>query len=1139
MQVQFLLGPAGSGKTFRCLEEIRAALARSPEGLPLILLAPKQATYQLERALLTDPELPGYARLQILSFERLAQFILTQLCVPPPSLLSNEGRVMVLRALLGQKYSELKLFHASARLPGFAQQLSLLLRELQHYQLSPSRLAQLVQKPGLPKALKDKLQDLALLQRAYFDWLSEHRLQDADCLLEFAADALRSHSTFRSGSNFLFEGLWLDAFAQMTPQERSLLTAVVQSTQKATLAFCLDAEAASETSWYSPWAVVRETYSHCRRELEMLPGCKIKIQLLERDVARNRFAGQAILQHIERHWSQPRPFGLRAQGELFDDHWKVSRSAAPSVRVVACANAEVEAAFAAREILRYVREHQGRFRDVAVLVRQLDNYHDPLRRVFSSYGIPFFLDRREPVAHHPLAELTRSALRTIAYDWRQNDGFSALKSGLVNASEEEIDWLENEALARGWEGRAWQSQLAFDGQGDPDKKLEALRQRLITPFNELAQSLKGARLGTELADAVRRFWDALKVSEQLEGWNETQRATFNVQGATAIHATVWEQMQEWLKDLELAFSRESLSLAQWLPIIEAGLSNLTVGVVPPVLDQVLIGSIDRARNPDLKQLFLLGVNEGVFPSAPAAPNLLTDSDRMQLEQHGFAVGPDTRRQMGLENFYGYIACTRAREKVTLTYAAYDTSGRSQNPSSFIAHLKRLFPALQEEHFVRSESLPECEHPSEVIALLLREHNQAGDTPGADSSEVATWPSVAPVLERLIQARRAGQSEALSPDVADKLYGPVLRTSVSRLEQFAACPFRFFVNSGLQAEERQRFELDARERGSFQHEVLKRFHERVRDTHRNWRDLTPIEARELIGQIAAELTAEFRQGLFQMSDQALFSARSLTVALQDFVEVIIRWMTHYAFNPRAVELAFGNEGDPLPAWELDLDGQHRMAFRGKIDRVDVVKDEASGRALGVVIDYKSRRKTLDPILLAHGVQLQLPAYLAALSELAAARDILGATDLVPAGVFYVNLRGWYKPGISRNEVLGEASEARLRAYRHSGRFSVGALAQLDRGHKETPSGQFNYKLTKRASPNRVYPDMLEVAEFGALLDSVAERLRVMGRAIFAGEAKVNPYRKGAETACDQCQYQSICRIDPWSQAYRVLKKSNHT
>ena len=203
VQARFLLGPAGSGKTFRCLAEIREALRASPDGPPLILLAPKQATFQLERQLLADRSLHGYARLRILSFERLAEFVLDGLRVAPPQALSQEGRVMVLRALLLRHESELKLFRRSARRPGFAQQLSALLAELQSHGLTAPKLAALSGRKDLPGALQAKLHDLALLLGAYTKWLAEHQLHDANLLLDTAAEALKgSAKCERRGAKF-------------------------------------------------------------------------------------------------------------------------------------------------------------------------------------------------------------------------------------------------------------------------------------------------------------------------------------------------------------------------------------------------------------------------------------------------------------------------------------------------------------------------------------------------------------------------------------------------------------------------------------------------------------------------------------------------------------------------------------------------------------------------------------------------------------------------------------------------------------------------------------------------------------------------------------------------------------------------
>ena len=229
-------------------------------------------------------------------------------------------------------------------------------------------------------------------------------------------------------------------------------------------------------------------------------------------------------------------------------------------------------------------------------------------------------------------------------------------------------------------------------------------------------------------------------------------------------------------------------------------------------------------------------------------------------------------------------------------------------------------------------------------------------------------------------REPDPAEGLSPALAEKLFGPTLHSSVSRLEEFAQCPFRFFVHSGLRAEERKVFELDAREQGSFQHEVLKMFHEQLSAEGKRWRDLTPPDARERVGKIAAALAPDYRDGLLHTNEQSRFTARVLAESLQDFVETLVTWMRgQYEFDPAVAELEFGIGAGGAPAWEIDLGAGHRLALRGRIDRIDLCR-ETDGRALCVVMDYKSGQKKLDKILVEHGVQLQLLAYLAA--ELAA-------------------------------------------------------------------------------------------------------------------------------------------------------------
>jgi len=1145
VQARFLLGPAGSGKTFRCLTEIRAALRENPEGPPLILLAPKQATFQLERQLLAGGRISGYTRLHIFSFDRLARFILENLGIAPPKLLSDEGRVMVLRALLLRHADELKLFRRSAKRAGFAQELSALLNEFQQHQFTPAKFRALARRAGLRRELRDKLRELALLSEKYSDWLREHELQDANHLLDFATDALRGqirtpHSALR------ISGLWLDGFAEMTPQELDLLAAILPFCDNATLAFCLENETAVETSWLSIWWSVGKTYSRCRQRLGNLPDAKIETEILPRQPERSRFPENSALAALEEGWARPLHASERRTPARLEPELAEPVLGAPTnhaIRIAVCANPEAEAVFAAREILKFVRAG-NRFRDCAVLVRNLENYHQPLARVFRRYEIPFFLDRREAVAHHPLAELTRSAMRTVAFDWRHDDWFAALKAGFSTQpergrpargnpgfageppallTETEIDRLENAALEFGWRGKKWHEPL-------PDENFERVRQKILPPFETFAAQLahfKNQPTGAQLADGLRELWNELRVEETLEAWNAAETTQ------SAIHSTVWEQMNAWLDNLALAFPREALPLRDWLPVVEAGLAGLTVGVIPPVLDEVLIGAIDRARNPDLKLALVLGVNESVFPGAPAAPAILTDADRDELSG-AVSLGPDLRERLSRERFLGYIACTRASEKLLVTFSRHDADGRVLNPSPFVAHLRNLFPELEIEEFQGEIKLTDAEHVSELAPLLTalsREPGGAGGTPVLPAmSELLKLPALKVLAEELHRLREPEANETLSPPLTEKLFGPMLQTSVSRLEEFAQCPFKFFVRSGLHAGERKIFELDARERGSFQHEVLKVFHDELAKENKRWRDLTPPEARERIRIIAAGLGKNFHGGLMRDTAQTRFETRAMTESLQDFIAVIVAWMRgQYQFDPAAAELDFGGKDSRTTAWKMDLADGHKLALQGRIDRVDLWREPGGDAALAVVMDYKSGGKKLDALLVEHGVQLQLLAYLNALRHWENQRKFFGAEKLIPTGVFYVNLRGQFESGRTRDEVLGKASAGKS-PYRHNGRFDAGALDKLD---SKRARDQFNYRLTDAGKIYAGSAEALPRAEFEALLNGVETRLREMGRAIFSGEAKVDPYRKGAATPCEFCDYRAVCRIDPWTHKWRVL------
>ncbi|MCP5516926.1 MAG: PD-(D/E)XK nuclease family protein [Verrucomicrobiales bacterium] len=1147
MIARWLLGPAGSGKTFRCLTEARAALREAPDGRPLLFITPKQATFQLERQLLADPMVPGYTRLRILSFERLAEFVLDSWGASVPPLLGEPGRLMVLRALLVERQEALRCFRGSAATAGFAQELSQTLRELRQHGIGAGQLRRLAgEAAGQGTILAGKLHDLALLLEAYEGWLDARGLQDEQALLDAATRTLRERLPTESAGSAspAFAALWLDGFAEMTPQEADLLAALVPHCGRATLAFCLPAAPVEASSWLSGWALVEQSYLGLRDRLKGRRGIELVEETLIRSAGKNRFSPGTALAHLEAAWNAPAAF---------------NGDPGPGVRSLACRDPETEVVAAAREILRFVRAG-GRFRDAAVIVRSLEPYRPLIQRVFQRYEIPCFLDCRESVAHHPLVELTRTALRVVGLGWRNEDWFAALKTGLLPVAEADIDALENEALGRGWEGTAWRRPVRCPDDPARGERLEALRRRLVTPFLRLASELGNAAgpdaaLGAPaesptagepspdgrlLAIALHAFWRRLRVDRTLAQWSESPGRVAGGRSLLSrpqVHGSVLEQMIEWLRNLALAFAGNPQPLRAWFTVLEAGLANLSVGAIPPSLDQVLVGAIDRSRNPDLRLALVLGLNESGFPAVPPPHRLLTEADRAELVGRGLALSPNRQWRLGRERYYGYIACTRASERLILTHAQQEADGRAVNPSAFIDHVQRLFPALQTEAVAGTPDWRDSVHPVELTSVLLQRARHEVLATGAHPkppSGLLDRPEFAGLVPLIEVLHDPGAAAGLRPALARRLHGPEdLRLSPTALERFAACPFQFFAHVGLRATERARFEADPRQLGSFAHAVLAQFHAAVRAEGRQWRDLTPDEAEARIEAIAARTRIEFGHGVLEAGARDRFVAQVTGRNLVEFVRTTVDWLrAGNRLDPAAVELRFGGREARFPAWTAPLGNGVCVALTGQIDRVDLASDPATGRRLAVIIDYKSGARSPDPVLMRHGLQLQLPLYLRAFEQLAAGAEEFGPGAIEPVGMFYAGLRP--ERGIARDRagVWTEATEDRRRAWQHRGRFVLERLDWLDGGSPGEPgAGQFSF--AKNRKPNGNYRDPVSADEFKTLLDEAEEAMKAFARRIVAGETRVDPYRRGLETACDRCLYAAVCRIDRWTHRFRVL------
>ncbi len=1126
-KVRFILGPAGSGKTWHCVTSARQALAESADGPPLLFIAPKQATFQIESQVVDGEAIQGYTRLQVLSIPRLAEYLLSEFAPDSSQVLNEDGRLMVLRSLLAQHGAELQAFQSAAAIPEFAQEIGQLLQDLARHQLNADALKSLASRSDLTPSLQKKLADLEILSRRYRDWLDHNQLKDPECLLELATEQVRRLGPLEATQHpFWIDQLWLDGFGEMTPQELDLVTAVVRHTREATIAFCLDPMAPVSDSWLDLWAPIRETYERCRTRFEALDTVTVESLPFPLPGTSTRFTSETPLAHLESAWNQ----AVRPGPEVSGDP--------PPLQIAVAEDRENEVTHAARTLLRFVRETPSRFRRAAVIVRQLADYAEIIKRTFDRYQIPYFIDQRDPIRHHPAVLLTQSALRLVLFRWRTEDWMSALKTMLVHPDRERLFALENVAIEFGWDGSQWLTGPQ-SSQSDPTA-LDSFRREVIRPFLQLESTLEVGTPdsprpvpGLRMVQAIREFWEQVHLEDNLAQWDlELQTNTLESSEASRpIHSAVFEQLRDWIDNVELAFTDTHRTLREWLPILETGLSSLSVGVIPPTLDQVLVGSVDRTRSPDIDLAIVLGLNESVFPASPAAPPLLTEWDRQQLAESLDSFLPSPKRQLAVERFYGYIACTRASTQLVVSYARQAPDGKQLNPSWLVHHLHRLSPGLTEATVEPQADFATAQHVSELIQPLFHQLVHGHPLP-----EWAAGLGLNPSELSVPDPDDSQQGLRLPPELSQRLYlnrNQSLPTSVSRLEQFAACPFRFFVHSGLRCDEREEFQLDARRLGSFQHQVLEDFHHQIEAEGIRWRDLSPTTARNRIATLAKHVAQTFHHGIFLRTDEARFALENTIERLQEFIGIIIEWMEQYEFDPTAVELGFGGEQDTVGPWHVKLD-EGRLAFVGKIDRLDLHRAPNQIAAPTVVIDYKSSGKKLDPVLMHEGVQLQLLTYLNVIEKLPELAQHLGVERLQPTGVFFVPLRGHSPRSRTRDDARLQHSEHRPRAFQHVGCFDRTALRLLDNRAEAAQGDQIQYALKKDGTPKKTAWNVMEPEVFDSLMHQTETAVRNMGNRILAGDIAVTPYQHRQQTPCQYCQYAAVCRIDPETHPFRPLE-----
>ncbi len=1136
MSLQFVLGRSGTDKSNYILNEIRNGLKQSQQGPPLLYLVPDQMTFQQEYALIKN-EVKGSIRAQVFSFSRLAWRVFQETGGGTRKLLTSTGVQMMLRKITEENKQEWKVFQKAVEKQGFMEQLEGMITEFKRYRVTPEHLFAILdsmnegQEEMQSQLLKHKLEDLAQIYEQLTSALQDHYL-DSEDTLELLARKIETAS-FLEGAE-----VFLDGFYRFTPQELYVIQALMKKVKKITVALPMDQAPGAHMDELDLFYQPKQTY------LQLMELAKEENERIEEPVwlfpEQERFEHRPYFRHLERNFDT-HPIAT------FEDHAPIKIAQAVHPR------AEVEGV--AQEILHLIRDQGYRYQNIAILIRESEIYHDLIRTVFEDYNIPFFVDDKKTMLNHPLVELIRSVLDLQEGNWRYDAVFRLLKTELIPSTDkdypltqEAIDELENYVLEYGIRNRSkWTSSedwiyrrfRGFDetrkttDEMKKENRINALRKQVVSALAPIDEKLRKKKTGKERCIAIFEWLEALGVPEQLEKWRNEYDESGELEKSRE-QEQVWDGVIQLFNEMVEMIGDEEMSLSIFRTTLETGFESLKFSHVPPSMDHVIVGSVDRSRVSGVKCAFLLGVNEGQWPLKPPSEGMISESERSLLENHGITLADSTSRQLLDDRFYIYLAFTQAEDFLWISYPLSNNEGKTKAPSPLINRMKEMFPSIEEKLLLEDEDAEDpfrfISVPEKTRAVLTAQlaNSMRGYPIHPVFWDTYTWfvnnqPKTSSTRKALLSLFYENKPGQLTRETVEQIYHGELKTSISRLETYYSCGYKHFAQYTLGLRERQVYKLDSPNIGQLFHEALKQITDWVIQDGKSFKELSKEEAENYAKLAVDKLAPILMHQILFSTNRYKYILRKLENVIVRATNVLIEQAKRSGFSPREVELGFGlDKGEKLPAMKFPLKNGFELKLRGRIDRIDTA--EIDNQLYLRIIDYKSSKTDLNLNEVFYGLSLQMLTYLDVV--LSNATNWLGQ-EAEPAGVLYFHV---HNPMISDPKSLKAEDIERdiFKEFKMKGRLleDTNVVTRMDMNLSEGKTSEIiTAGMTQKGTFNKRGTKTLQKEMFEELTHYVRTLLVDAGSSIVDGSVDLNPYQYKQKSACTFCSFRSVCQFDP--------------
>lgn len=1089
MSFRIIYGRAGTGKSEYCYREIAQKIKKENK---ILIITPEQFSFTAEKKLMDAIDTQAVFNAEVVTLSRMAYRVISEIGGKNETNLSKCGKAMLIYSILSNNKNELKFL---GKTDENVDMLDTAITEFKKHGISVEQLKQEIENQE-DIYLKNKLQDLNVVYSGFEEQLAGKYIDETD-LLTILAENIDKTDMFKDAV------IYIDEFAGFTSQEYHIIEKLIQIAKQVTITICTDGlheiKNPDTDIFYSNEVTVTKL-------LEVAQNCDVKIEEIKLEET-YRFKNSE-LKHLEKNLYENKPQKYNSQIK--------------NIQLFLAKNQYSEIEEVARNVLKLVRDEGYRYRDISIITKNIATYSSLARAIFDKYDIPIFIDENRDLNQNIVIQYILGILEIFIKNWSYEAVFNYIKTGFSNIEEDDIFKLEKYCLKWGIKQNKWKKEFTYGNYEEKDKadieRLEQIRKDLVTPLMNLKYKIDENKTVEGISKAIYEFLVEQQIYEKVQIKIQELNEIGQIDLANEYESSI-QTIIEILDEIVLVFKDDKITIDKYNQILKIGFKNSSLTKIPGTQDQVIMGDVDRSRSHKVKAIFIIGLNDGEFPSVRKDEGFLNDADREVLKQNGIELAKGTIDKLYEDSFNIYKAFTTAEEKLYLLYSSSDMQGKALRPSMLINKIKKIYPMLQEQSDVierRSEILNKKTTYEELIINLSKLKEQ-------DSIE-KLWYYIYDYYqknsewnEKLKQSLKGLEytniPDKIDQNNIDRLYGNTLITSISKLERYRSCPFSYYLQYGLKIKPQEELKIQTLNTGTFIHEVIDEFFGTVREVGIKLEEITEEQLSEIINKIIDSKLGQNKNYIFTSTAKYRALVIRLKKIIKKALKYIIGTIVQSRFEVLGTEVEFGEKGKYKPI-RLTLEDGKRIEIIGKIDRIDTAQGE-DGKYLRI-IDYKSSAKNIDLNEVYAGLQIQLLTYLDAACK---------EEDLMPAGVLYFSMLEQMIKSDKRLEQ--EEIEEKIRSnFKMKGLIlaDVKVVKLHDKNLQNGSSALVPAYIGKDGELSEKKTSGVTAEQFKDLQKYMYTIIKQISKEILGGNIDLKPYYKDKKTPCKYCDYKSICSFN---------------